>query len=80
MLEEANLSMQSTPVIKNDNTRRKLPQTNSVEIAPNIIHLDVPTVQCGTLSATSVATLGTGNQGADEVPIPANRMGKINIP
>ena len=32
-------------VIKSDNARRKLPQTTSVEIAPNTMHLDVPTVQ-----------------------------------
>ena len=41
---------------QNDNSRRKLSQTTSVEIAPNTMHLDVPTVQCRTLSATSVVT------------------------
>ena len=53
--------MQFTAIIKN-NTKRKLPQRTSVEIAPNAMHLDVPTVQYGTLSATSVVTLGTGSQ------------------
>ena len=74
MIEEANLSMQITPVIKNDNTRRKLPQTTSVEIAPNTMNLEVPTVQHGTLSVTTVVTLGTGSQSAEEVPLPTNRM------
>ena len=76
--EEANLLMQFVPVIKNDNTRRKLPQTTSVEMAPNTMHLDMPSVQHGTLSATSVVTLDTGSQSVEEVPLPTNRMGKHN--
>ena len=68
--------MQFAPVIKNYNTRRKLPQITSVEITPNIMHLDVPTIQPRTPSATSVVTLDTASQSAEEVPLPTNRMGK----
>ena len=39
------------------------------------MHLDVLTVQHGTLSAISVVTLGIGSQSAEEVPLPTNRMG-----
>ena len=57
-------------------TRRKLPGATHVEIAPNMMHLDVPAVQHGTLSATSVVTLGTGSQSAEEVSLPTKRMGR----
>ena len=66
------------PVIKNDNIRRKLPQTTSIEIAPNIMHLDMLTIHHETANATSVVTLDTGSQSAEEVPLPSNRMGKHN--
>ena len=72
--------MQFTPVIKNDNTGITLPQTTSVEMAPNTMHLDMTTVHCRTLNAMSVVTLGTGGQSAQEVPFPANRMGKTTPP
>ena len=62
--------MQFMPVIKNDNTRRKLPQTASVEIAPNTMHLDMPSVEHRTPSATSLVTLDTGSQSAEGVPLP----------
>ena len=70
--------MQLTPVTKNGHTRRKLPQKTVFEIAQNTMHLDVPTVQHGTLTATSVVTLGNGSQSAEEVPLLTNRMGKHN--
>ena len=47
-----------------------------MEIAPNIMHLDVPTVQHGTLSATSVVILDIGGQSIEEMPLPTNKMGK----
>ena len=44
------------------------------------MHHYVPTVHHRTLSATSVVTLGTGSQSAEEVPLPTNRIVKINTP
>ena len=72
--------LQFASVIKNDNTRRKLPQITSEEIAPNIMHMDVPTVQHLTSSATCVVTLDNGSQCAEELPLPRNRIGKNNNP
>ena len=42
------------------------------------MQLDVPTVQHGTQSATSVVTLDTGSQSAEELSLPTYRMGKHN--
>ena len=42
------------------------------------MHLDMPTVQHGTLCAASVVTLDTASQSAEEVPLPTNRMQKHN--
>ena len=50
--------MQFTPVIKNENTRRKLPQTTSVEIAPNTMHLDVQTIHHRTLECNNCGHIG----------------------
>ena len=58
----------------------KICQTTTLEIAPNIMHLDMPTVQDRTLSTTSVVTLDTGSKSEEEVPFPATRMGKTNNP
>ena len=69
------MSIQSTPVIKNDNTRRQLCQTTNVESAPHTMHLDMPTVQGGS-ELKSVVTLDIGNQSAEEVPFPINRIKK----
>ena len=49
-----------------------------MEIAPNTMHLDMPTVQHGTVTATTVVTLGTVSKSAEEVPLPTNRIGKHN--
>ena len=71
--------MQLTPVIKNDNNRRKLPQTTNMEIAPNTIHLDMSSVQHGTLSSTSVVTLDTGSQCAQKVPLSQTEWEKSTL-
>ena len=70
--------MQVTPVIKSDNTTRKLPQTTSVEITPNSMHLDVPIVQHGTLECNKCGHIEHCKSKCRGSALPIGRMGKHN--